>query len=109
MKRHTTRKRNRKLLRAAWRRRHPRIMIKIDGGNLIVTYHGVTFVFFLDAPGDGHDLDYLDHVETATGTGDFDDWSEAKEGAMNPIDTLTSGDRARLEDILTAIYLALVW
>jgi len=39
MKRHTTRKRNRKLLRAAWRRRHPRIIFKCDVSDAVQKIH----------------------------------------------------------------------
>lgn len=75
-----------------------------DGANITVKANGVTFVFFLDGPGCfGEDIDYLDHIETATGAGDFDDWVDAHESHMNPIDNLPEGDRGMLVIILDAL------
>jgi len=74
---------------------------RFDGANITVISRGVTFVFFIDGPGCyGEDLDYLDHMETATGIGDFDDWSDAHESHMNPIDKLPDGDREKLVAII---------
>jgi hypothetical protein len=75
-----------------------------DGANITIKFRGVIFVFFLDGPGCfGEDLDYLDHIETATGAGDFDDWIDTNPGHMNPIDNLPEGDRYQLIAIIDAL------
>lgn len=75
-----------------------------DGANITIKFCGVAFVFFLDGCGCyGEDLDYLDHIETANGVGDFDDWIDAKDGAMNPIDNLPDGDHDRLVAIIDKV------
>ena len=75
---------------------------EFNGADLVVKWNGIRFTFFLDAPGDGSDLDYLDKIETEYAEGEFCDWWA--ESDMNPIDDLPDGALERLKDILTIIY-----
>ena len=75
---------------------------EFNGADLIVSWNGIKFTFFLDSPGDGSDLDYLDKIETDGASGDFGDWWT--EADKNPIDELPDGGLDRLKEILTVIY-----